>query len=286
MMIDWRITVLLTTQEINDIKGLQEICENAGGFQLKLNFDMLENRVGDRKEDFFHYDPDSGKLVGFLGSYGFGSKIELCGMVHPEFRRQGIFTYLLNSAINEVKKHHVSTILLNAPTDSQTAKAFLHSIPCTFSVAEYQMKWQPTELTHDDSVLIRPSVSEDDWEAEIQLGITAFGESEEDARAFQQMISKESSDQRFIIEVDGKIVGKMRVSKMNGEAWIFGFAVFPELQGKGIGRKALTNVVIKQSQKGLPIFLEVEAENIHALKLYESCGFKSYHSQDYYLYQG
>ncbi|NMD71756.1 GNAT family N-acetyltransferase [Bacillus sp. DNRA2] len=276
---------MLTIHELNDIKELQEICENAGGFQLKLNFDMLENRVGDRKEDFFHYDLDSGKLVGFLGSYGFGSKIELCGMVHPEYRRQGIFTNLLNSAINEAKKHHVSTILLNAPTDSQTAKAFLQSIPCTFSVAEYQMQWQPTELTPDTTVLIRPSVSQDDWEAEVQLGITAFGESEADARVFQEMISKESSDQRYIIEEDGKIVGKMRVSEMNGETWIFGFAVFPELQGKGIGRKALTNVVITESQKGLPIFLEVEAKNIHALKLYESCGFKSYHSQDYYLYQ-
>lgn len=284
-MIDWGNNDLLTIHELNDIKELQEICENAGGYQLKLNFDMLENRVGDRKEDFFHYDSDSGKLVGFLGSYGFGSKIELCGMVHPEFRRQGIFTGLLNAAIKEARLNQVSTILLNAPTDSQTAKAFLQSIPCTFSVAEYQMKWQPTELTPNTTVLIRPSVSQEDWEAEVQLGITAFGESEEDARAFQQMISKESSDQRFIIEVNGNIVGKMRVSEMDGEAWIFGFAVFPELQGKGIGRKALTNVVITESQKGLPIFLEVEAKNIHALKLYESCGFKSYHSQDYYLYQ-
>jgi ribosomal protein S18 acetylase RimI-like enzyme len=39
-----------------------------------------------------------------------------------------------------------------------------------------------------------------------------------------------------------------------------------------------------ERQKGLPVFLEVEAENAHALKLYEVCGFKSYHSQDYYQY--
>lgn len=274
---------MLTDRELSDIQELQEICEKAGGFQLKLNFDMLENRVGDRKEDFFHYD--GGKLVGFLGSYGFGHKVELCGMVHPEYRRKGIFTGLLNAAIAEARKHHISTILLNAPTDSQTAKVFLQSIPCTFSVAEYQMQWHQAELIKDDSVLVRPSISEEDWEAEILLGITGFGESEEEARDFQKMISEQSSDLRFIIEVEGKIAGKMRVSELNGEAWIYGFTVFPELRGKGIGRKALTNVVIIENQKGLPIFLEVEAKNTHALKLYESCGFKSYHSQDYYLYQ-
>ncbi|MFS0658872.1 hypothetical protein AB1L07_08555 [Niallia alba] len=37
-----------------------------------------------------------------------------------------------------------------------------------------------------------------------------------------------------------------------------------------------------EEAKGLPIFLEVEAKNARALKLYESCGFKSYHAQDYY----
>lgn len=274
---------MLTIQELNDIKVLQEICEKDGGFQLKLNFDMLENRVSDRKEDFFHYA--DGGLVGFLGSYGFGNKVELCGMVHPEYRCTGIFTSLLNSAMEVARKHHITTILLNAPSESRSAKAFLKTIPCTFLVAEYQMKWHQTDLILDDSVQVRPSISQEDMEAEIQLDITSFGENEEQAREFLQLISEQSSDQRFIIEVEGNIVGKMRVSELNGEAWIYGFAVYPELRGKGIGRKALTNVVVVESQKGLPIFLEVEAKNTNALKLYESCGFKSYHSQDYYLYQ-
>ena len=69
---------------------------------------------------------------------------------------------------------------------------------------------------------------------------------------------------------------------MNGDSWIYGFAVFPELQGKGIGRKALSKVVKMENEKGLSIFLEVEAKNAHALRLYESCGFKRFHSQDYY----
>jgi ribosomal protein S18 acetylase RimI-like enzyme len=273
---------MLTREELLKIKELQEICEKEGGFQLKLNFDMLNNRSENRKEDFFHYE--DGKLVGFLGSYGFGNKVELCGMVHPDYRRRGIFSKLMNIGLKVAKQRDVRTILLNAPTESQSAKEFLQTIPCEFSIAEYQMKWQKTELSDSPDVTLRPSSSDDDFEAQIQLEVMCFGFQEKEAREYNQRIRDYSSEQNLIIEAAGKTAGKMRVSEQNGEAWIYGFAVFPELQGKGIGRKALSKVVKMEHQKGLSIFLEVEAKNTHALRLYESCGFRSYHSQDYYQY--
>jgi ribosomal protein S18 acetylase RimI-like enzyme len=272
---------MFTKEELFEIKTLQKICENEGGFQLKLNFDMLENRIGKKKKDFFHYE--DGRLVGFLGCYGFGDKVELCGMVHPDYRRKGIFSKLLEMGLGESKKRY-PLVLLNAPTDSQSANQFLRNFPCEYSFAEYQMKWQETELSVDPNVTFRPSFSNEDWEAEIQLEVLGFGLNENEAREFNQLIRENSSDQRLLIEFEGNIAGKMRVSESNGEAWIYGFTVFPKLQGKGIGRKALSRVVKMEHQKGLPIFLEVEAKNAHALRLYETCGFRSYHSQDYYKY--
>ncbi|WP_342043258.1 GNAT family N-acetyltransferase [Bacillus sp. OTU2372] len=274
---------MLTKDELASIKALQEVCEQDGGFQLKLNFDMLENRNGMKKEDFFHYE--EGKLVGFLGSYGFGNKVELCGMVHPDYRRRGIFSKLLEMGLEETKKRNIQTILLNAPTDSLSAKEFLKNLPCTFSVAEYQMKWQKTNLIEDPAVTLRPSTTTEDFETEVQLEVLAFGFAEEESREFNLKLRENHFEENFIIEAHGQAAGKMRVAESDGEAWIYGFAVFPELQGKGIGRKALSRVVKLEDQKGLSIFLEVEAKNAHALKLYESCGFRSYHSQDYYLYQ-
>ena len=93
---------MLTKEELFAIKTLQEICEKEDSLQLKLNFDMLESRSGNRKEDFFHFE--DGKLVGFLGSYYFGNKVEICGMVHPNYRRRGIFTSLLEMVFEEAKK--------------------------------------------------------------------------------------------------------------------------------------------------------------------------------------
>lgn len=131
---------------------------------------------------------------------------------------------------------------------------------------------------------VRPSVSAEDNEAEIQLEMLSFGFAEEEAREYQEILMKNNKEQRLLIETEGKVVGKMRVAETNKEAWIYGFTVFPELRGKGIGRKALGKVVKMEQKKGLAIYLEVEAKNSYALKLYESCGFKSYHSQDYYQY--
>jgi ribosomal protein S18 acetylase RimI-like enzyme len=205
-------------------------------------------------------------------------------MVHPDYRSKGIFSRLLEMGLEEARKRDTRTILLNAPTESQSAKEFLKTIPCTFSVAEYQMKWQKTELSENPAVTLRPSFSNEDWEAEIKLEVLCFGFTEKEAREFNQTLRKNSGELNLIIEAEGKMAGKMRVSESKGEAWIYGFAVFPELQGKGIGRKALTKVVKMEDKKGLPIFLEVEARNAHALRLYESCGFRSFHSQDYYQY--
>jgi ribosomal protein S18 acetylase RimI-like enzyme len=271
---------MLTKEELKNIKVLQAICEEEGQLQLKLNFDMLESRSENRKENFFHYN--EGKLVGFLGSYYFGNKVEICGMVHPNYRRRGIFSKLLVEALEEAMKREARIILLNAPSESQSAKGFLKNIPCELSMVEYQMKWQKMEFPKNHSVTVRPSISDEDTEAEIQLDVQCFGLNEKEARQYKQENKDLETDLRLIIETDGKIAGKMRLSEMNGEAWIYGFAVFPELQGKGIGRKALTEVVQMEDEKVLSIFLEVEAKNAHALRLYEFCGFRSYHSQDYY----
>jgi len=273
---------MLTEEQLNEIKGLQEICEKDGGFQLKLNDNMLKHRTGNSKEDFFHYD--NGKLVGFLGCYGFGNKVELCGMVHPNYRWKGIFTKLFEAGLEEAKKQGFEIILLNAPTDSQTAKEFLKNIPCDFEVAEYQMKWHRTELLDDPAVTVRLSSSKEDFEAEVQLEVLGFGFSDKDASDYNERIRDTHGEQNLIIEADGKTAGKMRVAEADGEAWIYGFTVFPALQGRGIGRKALSRVVKMEDQKGFSVFLEVEAKNAHALGLYESCGFRSYHSQDYYKY--
>jgi ribosomal protein S18 acetylase RimI-like enzyme len=269
---------LLTSKQLVEIKELQKACEAGEPFELKLNWDMLQTRPENETYDFFYYENE--QLVGFIGLYGFGNKVEICGMVHPQYRRKGIFTELLHKAEKLVEERRYKQVLYNAPSNSESAKGFLQSLNCSYSFSEHQMKWEETVLTRSEDVHLR-AATEADFDLEVQLDVRCFGFEEEDAKVHNGQFRL--VDEYSIIEWNNESVGKMRISHLDGEAWIYGFAILPEFQGKGIGRKALTNVVLEQHQNGFPIFLEVEAKNANALKLYESCGFRAYHSQDYYL---
>ncbi|RDW17649.1 N-acetyltransferase [Oceanobacillus arenosus] len=273
---------MLTDKQLIEIGALQTLCETGSNFELKLNWDMLKNREDSESNDFFHYD--NGVLVGFLGLYGFGNKVEICGMVHPQFRRKGIFTKLLSKAIEVCIERQYDEILLNAPANSETAKKLLQLITCNYAFTEYQMKWHETEIIEDKDVGIRPSISAADLQLEIQLDVSCFGFSEEEAIDYNNRIRSEGDQQFNIIEFAGEAVGKIRISHEENNTWIYGFAILPEYQGNGIGRKALKKIVLEEHKKGNNIFLEVEATNDLALRLYESCGFQSFHAQDYYRY--
>lgn len=271
---------MLDGKQMDGIKKLQIACEQEESIQLKLNWGMLKTRKEKEKMDFLHYENDL--LVGFVGIYGFGSKVELCGMVHPSHRRKGIFKQLLADAFIEINNGKTKQILLNAPAKSFSGKGFLQTIPCSLSFSEHQMKWSERAIEDIEDVIIRSSTP-DDLETEIQLDVKCFDFLEEEAKDYNHRIKQETQDY-YMIEADQQTVGKIRVQQMNGEAWIYGFAILPEYQGQGIGRKALKKVIKEEHQKGYSIFLEVEATNSHALGLYESCGFKAINSQDYYVY--
>ena len=273
---------MLSKEQLQDIKNLQKQCEQGELFQLKLNWDMLESRGSYDRNDFFYYEAD--KLVGFLALYNFGNKYELCGMVHPDKRRKGIFTQLFDRAVVELKKRKCNQLLLNAPAHSVSAKEFLTRIDCKYFNSELQMKWSEGLLQWTDTVLVRQSEPRD-LDDEIRLEVQCFGFTEEEAAEFTNNIRRAGNELFYIIEFKGETVGKIRVDRNKGEAWIYGFAVYPKYQGKGIGRAALTNTIIQERNLGHEVFLEVESKNANALKLYQSIGFHAFHVQDYYEYQ-
>jgi len=274
---------MLEQHVLEDIQKLQSICEQEEHIELKLNFDMLRSRKQNEVNDFFHYEDN--ELVGFIGLYGFGNTVEICGMVAPSYRRKRIFSELFSQALHICKKRGYTEILLNAPGDSVSGREFLKQIPCSFTFSEYQMKWTKKELEDDNPfVTLRSSQSDTDMKMEIQVDVECFGMSLTEAAAYYEQTKTEEQQNHFIVEYNSQAVGKLRVSYDKSEAWIYGFGILPSYQKLGIGKSALKQVVLKQLRLGYDIFLEVEAKNKRALQLYETCGFNSYHVQDYYVY--
>ncbi|WP_405174657.1 GNAT family N-acetyltransferase [Paenibacillus sp. FSL H8-0261] len=281
---------MTTTDTLRNIEELQERCEQYDGISLKLNWDMLRqpSSVGDT-EWLVTYEDDL--LVGFLGLYGFGSDMEVCGMVRPGYRRRGIFTSLWNRAQTIIKRGNVDTLLLNAPAASSSGVAFLQTLPLEFNHAEYQMKWGGNSVASSEAssatgtVILRPA-REDEAPILVELDCGGFDIKTEDAAELYDLQKKEGLQEHIMIEMDGQPVGKMRLWTEDNETWIYGFTVSKKLRGLGIGRSALLQTIERERKNYNGINLEVALDNPNALKLYESCGFIIQNKQDYYRYIG
>lgn len=64
---------MLTKKQLDDIRSLQQICEETENIELKLNWDTLRSRPADEKHDYFHYNKN-GKLLGYLALYSFEAR--------------------------------------------------------------------------------------------------------------------------------------------------------------------------------------------------------------------
>ncbi|WP_339816489.1 GNAT family N-acetyltransferase [Paenibacillus sp. FSL R7-0216] len=269
-----------------NVETLQHLVEEHDGIALKLNWDTLHSRSEDSAAELVEFR--DGQLVAFLGLYPFGNTLEVCGMVHPKYRGQGLFTSLLRRGLNSDTVVSYSTILLNAPGNSETAKKFLADYPCRFDFSEYQMKYgleavlasQPPRDVH---VTLRQALDAD-RPLLARLDQEGFGLTAEETRLFYETLNKHEIEQNELIVHKGESVGKIRVSRRNREAWIYGFVVSSSRRGQGIGSSALRQVIDRERAGDHEIWLEVALNNPQAMKLYEQAGFRVCRSQDYYAY--
>ncbi|AJS58132.1 GNAT family N-acetyltransferase [Paenibacillus sp. IHBB 10380] len=286
---------MLNEQQLQQIQSLQQHCEQADGLSLKLNWEMLSHRNADEKQDYLHYNHDN-MLIGFLGVYRWGSQVEICGMVHQNYRRQGIFTSLWTQAIHQIQLDGYSLLLLNTPANSLSGEMFLKSIPCKYENSEYQMKWDE-QVGMDNPLLPDESISQDvqvsirkatlqDVPQLIRLDLDGFNMSLEDTQDLYLPLTEDSIQNDFMIEFNSLTVGKIRVSPIDSITWINAFTVDATVRGQGIGRRALRQVIERQRSDDNSLWLEVAVHNPNALHLYESCGFIIQEKQDYYLYTG
>jgi ribosomal protein S18 acetylase RimI-like enzyme len=108
---------------------------------------------------------------------------------------------------------------------------------------------------------------------------TAFGEP---SPGLEDRLAEYSSD-TLVVEVEGLMVGTVRVTREQDTGRIYGLAVDPAWQGRGIGRDVLRRVCRELQAQGVrQIGLEVAVDNDHALRLYTSLGFELTITEDYY----
>lgn len=246
----------LTPVDLRAIAELEARTIQVDGGRLKLEWGVLNARAGRDAEDILWWDDD--QLLGFLGLYAFAPPTaELAGMVHPDARRCGIATALLDAALplsrGAVLEHSEhALVLLNAPSDGPA----------------------------DPAITVRTATEADAAEVS-RLLTTAFGTPS--SRVLDLPAATESSS-TLVVELAGSAVGTLRLTRESDEAaGIYGFAVDPRWQGRGIGRDVLRRLCHQLRDEGVHrIGLEVAVDNDHAMGLYTSLGFAPVTTEDYY----
>lgn len=268
----------LSRGALEAIAELERRVVAADGGRLKLEWGELRGRSGEHVEDLLWWDGD--RLLGFLGLYGFGSSVELAGMVAPNARRRGIGSALLDAALLLCSPRGYRKVLLIVPRPSVAGRDLALARGGTLSHSEHAMVLSGglSAGQRNPAVSLRPAVLED-VPAISRLLELGFGDPADDVADRLQSPRART----LIIELSGDLVGTMRVTRDGDVAGIYGFVVDPSWQGRGIGSGALRSVCQELLTEGArQIRLEVAVENDRALRLYTSIGFVPVATEDYY----
>jgi ribosomal protein S18 acetylase RimI-like enzyme len=277
----------IDNEDYDNIHNLEDICFNHDRINLKLE---LEYKLGLRCKknnplkavnEFIYYSDKS--VIGYMGIASFGrNTAEISGMVHPEWRRKGIFTRLYELAIEECTRRKFEKILLLCDNKSEAAKQFIKSTGAKYSFSEYKMKFTECDVVSEGKPVTLRKANTMDGEEIGRLDSIFWGE-------LNIQISNPEEEEKnnritYMIETEGKLIGKIRVESDEKIAYIYGFGILDEYRGKGYGREALRAALKLINNSNINnVYLDVAANNNRALNLYKSCGFVEEAVMNYYV---
>lgn len=278
----------ISEKEYCEINQLEKICYSQDKTNLKLE---LEYRMNTRRNtdsalkdinEFLYYIDDV--LVSYLSitSFGGSNTGEINGMTHPGFRRKGLFHKLFECAISECQKRKFTRVLLLSEGKSDSGIEFIKAVHGEYEFSEYRMKLQnKTESQGIDLIKLRKSTSEDAKEIARQNAIFFYGTDDCESFPEEEPIENEVT---YMVELENKTIGKIRVDYNDNSAFICGFGLLPSFRGKGYGKAALKAAIKLLNEKNIfNIELDVECKNDTALNLYKGCGFEEKSVMSYYI---
>lgn len=279
----------INQKDYEDINNLKSVCVEKDNITLKLELDYKlalndkETDVLNHINEYMYYD--NSRLIGYIGICEFGGgALEISGMVHPEYRRRGIFTKLFNLLKDEWQYRKPKNMLLLSDNKSISGQGFIKYLGNNKVHSEYEMfiKNEGRALELLNNISFRKATNKDLKEIARQNYIY-FGEvyNEDDI----PILDEEVIDvlDTFLAEVDNKIIGKVKLEINNSVGGIYGLGVLPEYRGRGYGRDILTWSIKKLKEMGArEVMLQVLVTNENALHLYVSSGFEITSTMDYF----
>ncbi|WP_312831483.1 GNAT family N-acetyltransferase [Sedimentibacter saalensis] len=284
-----KLKSIIDRNDYEKIKYLENICHEHDKTSLKLELDYkLSNSKSSETNlaninEFMYFNND--ELIGYLGICDFGGdEIEVNGMVHPQYRRMGVFKRLFSLVRDEWQKRKSVSMLLLSDHQSTSGIEFIKSVCDGYAHSEYDMilNIESFQKLQSKTLKLRKITKDDASEIARQNSMYFNMEfSEEDN------IETEGGSYNnitYMAEKEHEAIGKVRIEINNKQGGIYGLGVLPEYRGLGYGRQILSMAIEELLNKNVEsIFLQVLTNNKNALNLYKSCGFSERYTMDYYI---
>ncbi|WP_100333856.1 GNAT family N-acetyltransferase [Bacillus alkalisoli] len=281
----------LNNEQFKDVIHLLERCESFDKVEIasSINVSMLEN--AEEKHLYFILGYENLRLVSFLGLYSFidSEKIEIAGMVHPDFRQKKIFSTMLNSGLTICKERNAKEILFVCPSRSNAAKGLMKKLDAPYSFSEYTMELKEYVpiLGESEITLLKTEAEDIDIVTSLLLDGFDFGGDPESVKPLiRRNLNKSGYDLFVVKDEENEVYATLTVSDEKQSYYISAFTVAKSKRGQGLGRKILRETVehIRMRNSKL-IRLDVDVKNENALGLYEGVGFRKVSGYDYYSYK-
>jgi len=284
----------INKEDYKVINKLQQECIDKVALKLELDYKLASSnessKITNNTNEFMYFDGE--KLIGYIGigSFGgFNTPIEVNGMVHPDYRKQGVFKKLSELVIDEWKRRNSSSMLLLSDRTSKEGQGFIKNLGAIYNHTEYEMYFRQEGSSETSKGLsnltFRKANNEDAYELAKQDAIY-FGEEVPEENDKEKMILPEEEEKKgirtYLAEKDNEIIGKVRL-ELTDKGGIYGLGVLPKHRRKGYAREMLkfaVNTLLEDGAK--EVMLQVDSENPNALNLYKSCGFVETSVMDYY----
>ena len=281
----------LTSEQAEQARALRDVCNSADGLDLKLA--ISASFATQAAEPYAFLCTLDGALVGFCTLSGDDDpELELCGMVHPAYRRRGIGRALLDAALASARRRLATLRVLVICEDASLAgRAFVAAAGGRHSFSENRMEVAAPPPAHAPTSAaraldLREAGSEEAHDLARVIAVS-FGQSDDHMAEEIVRDMTVEGDRYFLARLGNEpheAVGAFKIFTDKPKAYIYAFGVLPEYRRRGYGREILEDTLSRLFAEGwTAVGLEVDADNTPAQALYRSVGFHDVTVYGYYV---
>ena len=289
----------LSADELAEALALKDTCDSAERLDLKLGYGDAEPAKATYPAVFLARSGQ--RLVGYCSLDGDATTAELCGMVHPDWRRHRLGMRLFEAARAGFRRAGGGQLFAICEDDSASGRAFLRMLAAQRAFSEHRMVWRGDALASTPSsaqaeaggAFVVERARPADYQALAAALARAFDHTEERLLADLTNASATANEQVYAARLDGAIIGGFRLSRMPDSTGIYAFGIDPAYQRHGWGRRMLAQACAlaqqedaeNSEQRGAQrVTLEVDTDNAPAIALYRASGFERVTTYGYYIF--